>query len=197
MDDNQLKIGNPYKGKKFIGTVANNVDPYKLFRLQIMVPRVFDSYTTAQLPWAIPGSHTGLGETGSASDCKVPLIGAPVYVEFQDGDPHYPVYSVATILNSLNALFQTNYPSRYGCVDPNGNHLYVDMSTGDLEVRHQSGTILHINPNGSVTVTTVGNITSTAPLWTHNGPFVLNGNQTTNGNTTIIGLTTTNTLNVL
>jgi len=70
---------------KYRGVVTNNVDPMLLGRVQISVPAVLGS---GQLSWAMPcvpyaGPQVGL--------FAVPPIGANVWVEFEGGDPDYPI----------------------------------------------------------------------------------------------------------
>jgi hypothetical protein len=72
---------------KYRGTVANNVDPYQLGRVQVSVPAVLGD---GSLSWAMPcspfaGSSVGL--------FLVPPTGANVWVEFEAGDPDYPIWS--------------------------------------------------------------------------------------------------------
>jgi len=71
---------------KYRGTVLNNVDPMQQGRILAVVPDV-----TGPLPssWAMPclplaGINTGV--------FTVPPIGAGVWVEFEQGDPDYPVW---------------------------------------------------------------------------------------------------------
>jgi uncharacterized protein involved in type VI secretion and phage assembly len=71
---------------KYRGTVLNNVDPMQQGRILAVVPDV-----TGPLPssWAMPclplaGINTGI--------FTVPPIGAGVWVEFEKGDPDYPVW---------------------------------------------------------------------------------------------------------
>lgn len=71
---------------KYRGTVLNNVDPMQQGRILAVVPDV-----TGPLPssWAMPclplaGINTGV--------FTVPPIGAGVWVEFEKGDPDYPVW---------------------------------------------------------------------------------------------------------
>ena len=71
---------------KFRGTVVNNVDPMQIGRLQVMVPDVSNVMLSS---WAMPcvpvaGINMGI--------FTVPLIGAGVWVEFEQGDPDYPVW---------------------------------------------------------------------------------------------------------
>lgn len=70
---------------KYRGTVLNNIDPMQLGRVQVLVP---DVSGVAPTSWAMPcapvaGINTGL--------FAVPPIGAAVWVEFEHGDPDYPI----------------------------------------------------------------------------------------------------------
>jgi hypothetical protein len=75
---------NRYYGK-YRGKVENNLDPLQLGRVQISCPAVLGE---GRLSWAMPnapyaGSGVGL--------FTVPPIGANVWVEFEGGDPDYPI----------------------------------------------------------------------------------------------------------
>jgi hypothetical protein len=72
---------------KYRGQVANNIDPMQLGRIQVSVPAVLGD---GQLSWAMPcvpyaGSGVGL--------FAIPPIGANVWVEFEGGDPDFPIWS--------------------------------------------------------------------------------------------------------
>lgn len=72
---------------KYRGKVAANVDPNKLGRLQVSVPAVLGEGRTS---WAMPcvafaGPSVGL--------FLLPPVGANVWVEFEAGDPDYPIWS--------------------------------------------------------------------------------------------------------
>jgi len=72
---------------KYRGKVANNLDPMQLGRLQVSVPAVLGE---GRLSWALPcvpyaGSGVGL--------FMIPPVGANVWVEFEAGDPDYPIWS--------------------------------------------------------------------------------------------------------
>ncbi|MBZ9935664.1 phage baseplate assembly protein V [Mesorhizobium sp. BR1-1-16] len=71
---------------KYRGTVINNVDPMQIGRIQAMVPDV-----TGFVPstWAMPclplaGINSGV--------FTVPVIGSGVWIEFERGDPDYPIW---------------------------------------------------------------------------------------------------------
>lgn len=75
-----------YHGK-FRGTVVNNIDPMQQGRLQAMVPDVLGSMPSTWAMACVPfaGIQAGLW--------SVPPIGAGVWVEFEQGDPDYPVWT--------------------------------------------------------------------------------------------------------
>jgi hypothetical protein len=71
---------------KYRGTVVNNVDPMQIGRIQVLVPDVSGVVPTS---WAMPclpgvGINTGV--------FTVPPIGAGVWIEFEHGDPDYPIW---------------------------------------------------------------------------------------------------------
>lgn len=74
---------------KYQGTVINNIDPDFRGRLQVMVPDV-----TALLPSTFAEACVPLaGPTGPPMGVyMVPPIGAGVWIEFEHGDPDYPIW---------------------------------------------------------------------------------------------------------
>ena len=71
---------------KYRGTVINNVDPLQIGRIQAMVP---DLAGFVPGTWAMPclpmaGINTGV--------FTVPMIGSGVWIEFERGDPDYPIW---------------------------------------------------------------------------------------------------------
>jgi hypothetical protein len=72
---------------KYRGKVANNIDPMLLGRIQMSVPAVLGD---GRLSWAMPcvpyaGQRVGF--------FAVPPVGANVWVEFEGGNPDYPIWS--------------------------------------------------------------------------------------------------------
>jgi hypothetical protein len=72
---------------KYRGQVENNVDPQQMGRIQVSVPAVLGE---GSLSWAMPcvpyaGPGVGL--------FTIPPNGANVWVEFEGGDPDYPIWS--------------------------------------------------------------------------------------------------------
>jgi Type VI secretion system/phage-baseplate injector OB domain len=72
---------------KYRGTVLQNVDPMQMGRIQVIVPDV-----SAVLPssWAMPCVPIAGKQMGSYF---VPQIGSGVWVEFEQGDPDYPIWT--------------------------------------------------------------------------------------------------------
>jgi len=79
-------IPNKFYGK-YRGMVLNNIDPMQTGRLQVQVP---DVTTLLPTSWALPcfpfaGKQMGMW--------AIPQIGAGVWVEFEQGNPDYPIWS--------------------------------------------------------------------------------------------------------
>lgn len=71
---------------KYRANVINNIDPLQVGRIQAMVPDVAGFIPST---WAMPclpvaGINTGI--------FTVPMIGSGVWIEFERGDPDYPVW---------------------------------------------------------------------------------------------------------
>jgi uncharacterized protein involved in type VI secretion and phage assembly len=70
---------------KYRGTVINNIDPMQIGRVQVNVPEV-EGFAPA---WAMPCVPV----TGILSGVfALPEVGAAVWVEFERGDPDFPVW---------------------------------------------------------------------------------------------------------
>ncbi len=71
---------------KYRGTVVNNVDPLQIGRIQAMVP---DLAGFIPGTWAMPCVPAAGINTGFFT---VPMMGAGVWIEFERGDPDFPVW---------------------------------------------------------------------------------------------------------
>ena len=78
-------------GKKFYGiyraTVLNNIDPMQLGRIQVIVPDVSNIIPSS---WAMPCVPIAGKQMGTF---VVPQIGSGVWVQFEQGDPDFPVWT--------------------------------------------------------------------------------------------------------
>jgi len=72
---------------KYRGKVENNIDPQLQGRLQVSVPAVLGS---GSLSWAMPCAPYAGPQEGLFA---IPPNGANVWVEFEGGDPDYPIWS--------------------------------------------------------------------------------------------------------
>jgi hypothetical protein len=72
---------------KYRGKVELNLDPLGLGRLQVSVADVMGDGTLAWAMPCLPGAGPGVGIF------TIPPVGANVWVEFERGDPDYPIWS--------------------------------------------------------------------------------------------------------
>ena len=72
---------------KYRGTVVNNVDPMQMGRIQAMVPDVSNVIPST---WAMPCFPVTGKQMGA---WMIPQIGTGVWIEFEQGDPDYPIWS--------------------------------------------------------------------------------------------------------
>ena len=72
---------------KYRGTVVNNVDPQQIGRIQVIVPDVSNVMLSS---WVMPCVPVAGMQTGMFA---VPPFGAGVWIEFEHGDPDYPIWT--------------------------------------------------------------------------------------------------------
>jgi uncharacterized protein involved in type VI secretion and phage assembly len=141
-----------HKGKfygKYRGTVINNVDPMQIGRIQVMVSDV-----SAILPssWAMPCVPVAGKQMGTYF---VPQVGAGVWVEFEQGNPDYPIWvggfwglvaevpvlALAGIPASPNMVLQTTAQNAVVVSDLPG-------PTGGIMLKSATGATLIVNDTG-------------------------------------------------
>ena len=71
---------------KYRGLVLNNIDPMQMNRLQVQVPDVGGLIPAT---WAMPCVPVAGIQNGMVA---LPMIGSGVWVEFEQGDPDYPIW---------------------------------------------------------------------------------------------------------
>jgi uncharacterized protein involved in type VI secretion and phage assembly len=81
-----MSEGQKYYGK-YRGMVLNNIDPLQIGRLQVQVPDIGGLIPSS---WAMPCFPIAGKQMGAY---MIPQIGAGVWVEFEQGDPDYPIWS--------------------------------------------------------------------------------------------------------
>jgi len=161
---------------KYRGTVLVNVDPLQIGRIQVMVPDV-----SALLPssWAMPCVPIAGKQMGTFF---VPQVGAGVWVEFEQGDPDYPVWvggywglvaevpvlALAGIPASPNIVLQTAAQNAIVVSDLPG-------PTGGIMLKSATGATIIVNDIGITIQNGKGaSITMTGPAVTiNNGAMVI------------------------
>jgi len=165
-----------------IGTVTANADPEKRGRVQVETPTM--TGLGISVPWASIVHPVKLGGSPTLSDFSVPEIGTKVLLIFPNSNPYTPlILGVMQDSSTHQSAFDTNYPNRYGKLDPNGLSVITDKTAKTVTVDHVSGTHIDIDANGNVTVTTPGTLTATVagvstittPTLTLNGELRVNG----------------------
>lgn len=72
---------------KYRGTVVNNIDPLQMGRLQARVPEVLGDLDSGWATPCVPYAGDGSGQY------TVPEPGSNVWIEFEGGDPSYPIWT--------------------------------------------------------------------------------------------------------
>ncbi len=72
---------------KYRGKVENNIDPFQQGRVQVSCPAVLGD---GSLSWAMPCAPFAGNGVGFFA---IPPTGANVWVEFEGGDPDYPIWA--------------------------------------------------------------------------------------------------------
>ena len=81
-----MSNGQKFYGK-YRGTVLNNLDPLQLGRVQVQAPDVGGLIPGS---WAMPCFPFTGKQMGA---CMIPEIGTGIWVEFEQGNPDYPIWS--------------------------------------------------------------------------------------------------------
>ncbi len=138
---------------KYRGTVVNNVDPQNTGRLQVTVPDVSNIQTST---WAMPSAAIAGSQSGFFA---VPPIGSNVWVEFEQGNSDYPIWSGCFWGSSSEVPpSATAAPSGVQCIvlqSVNGNMLVISDQpgpTGGILLKSSSGASISINDSG-ITIT--------------------------------------------
>jgi type VI secretion system (T6SS) baseplate-like injector VgrG len=136
---------------KYRGTVINNIDPMQMGRIMAQVPAV-----SALLPttWCMP--CYSLAGTGSGASF-VPQLKSGVWVEFEGGDPDYPIWTgcfyglgaerptdaIASNPASPSIVFQSQLQNRIVVSD-----LPPTPATGGVILKSATGASIIVNDTG-------------------------------------------------
>jgi hypothetical protein len=134
---------------KYRGLVLQNVDPLQMGRIQVIVPDV-----SAILPssWAMPCVPIAGKQMGSYF---VPQIGSGVWVEFEQGDPDYPIWTGCFwgSASELPALALAGNPVSPSIVLETGLMNTIAVSdlpgpTGGILLKSSTGAFILVNDTG-------------------------------------------------
>lgn len=145
---------------KYRGTVVNNIDPLMTGRIQVQVPDVLGLTPSS---WAMPCAPMAGIQAGVY---VVPPVGAGVWVEFEQGNPDYPIWvgcwwgsaaevpplAQAGLPASPNIVLQTTGQNMFVISDlPGGPGITLATRTGAMIVVNDAG-ILISNGKGATIV---------------------------------------------
>jgi uncharacterized protein involved in type VI secretion and phage assembly len=140
--------GPPYWGK-YRGTVVNNVDPLMIGRIMAIVPAVSG---VALSSWAMPCVPVAGIQNGTFA---VPIPGSGVWIEFENGDPDYPIWTgcfwgSAAERPALSQLVPPGVPG-FTYQTPLQNGITVNDvpgPTGGIMLKTATGATLIVNDTG-------------------------------------------------
>lgn len=136
---------------KYRGRVVENEDPEGRGRLKLNVPSLFGGDIVTD--WALPCMPFG-GEDG-VGQLTVPSVDALVWVEFEQGDPSYPIW-VGTYWDASMAA-PADVPVKRIFKTPFGHILELDDTDGEEAIRvlHGGGSTASVTLDeaGSVILT--------------------------------------------
>jgi uncharacterized protein involved in type VI secretion and phage assembly len=134
---------------KYRGTVVNNIDPMQIGRIQVMVPDVSALIPTS---WAMPCLPVAGKQMGVYA---IPQIGSGVWVEFEQGDPDYPIWTGCFwgVVAEVPALALAGNPVSPSMVLQTALQNCVVVSdlpgpTGGIMLKSTTGAMLIVNDTG-------------------------------------------------
>ena len=137
---------------KYRGTVVDNVDPEKRARLKLRIPSVLADQDT---DWALPClPYGGIAQQGMF---MVPDVDAQVWVEFEEGDIHRPIW-VGTFWQQEGDPPEDaarEEPTTRLLQTKSGHILQFDDADGEEQFRlhHPADAEMVIDPNGTISLT--------------------------------------------
>jgi hypothetical protein len=129
---------------KYGGQVSGNEDPQQQGRVQVIVPAIFGAELAV---WARPCFSFG--------HFFVPPVGAQVWVEFEAGDPEYPIWVGTWYPQSATPEeSRVTPPDNRVIQTPSGHTVEFDDTDGAarITIRHKDNSFLAIDDKGSVVV---------------------------------------------
>lgn len=154
----QMMNGSPARGRrshygKYRGTVVNNLDPEQRGRIMAEVPDVLGLVPSS---WALPCLPIAGKQEGFFA---VPQIGAGVWMEFEQGDPDFPIWTggfwgLAAEVPFLGLLPPPIPPGQNVVVQTTLGHMLAVSDapptplSGGLILRSPGGAMIVVNDSG-------------------------------------------------
>jgi uncharacterized protein involved in type VI secretion and phage assembly len=143
-----MSEGQKYYGK-YRGMVLNNIDPMQIGRLMIQVPDIGGLIPSS---WAMPCFPISGKQMGAY---MIPQIGAGVWVEFEQGNIDYPIWSGCWYgsVAEVPALALAGNPASPNIVLQTGLQNSIVISdlpgpTGGIMLKSTTGATLIVNDTG-------------------------------------------------
>jgi uncharacterized protein involved in type VI secretion and phage assembly len=127
---------------KYRGVVTDINDPLKMGRIQARVPDVLGTDVSSWALPSVPFAGDGMGFYG------LPKVGAGVWIEFEQGDPDYPIWSGCWWgdASQLPDDVKSEPYKRVAIVTSNGQKIILDDSqTGEITIQTQGGQKMVMN----------------------------------------------------
>jgi uncharacterized protein involved in type VI secretion and phage assembly len=158
--------GSPKYYGKYRGTVVNNIDPMQMGRIQATVPDVGGLTPST---WAMPCVPIAGIQQGVY---VVPAIGSGVWVEFEHGDPDYPIWTGGWWGSAAEvpSIALTGNPASPSIVLQTGLQNTIVVSdlpgpTGGIMLKSTTGAMILVNDTGitisngkGAVITMMGNV---------------------------------------
>jgi uncharacterized protein involved in type VI secretion and phage assembly len=111
---------------KYRGVVSDIQDPLMTMRIKANVPDVYGEGTSG---WAMPCAPFGGSQVGLFA---LPTVGAGVWMEFEHGDPDYPIWSGCWwgAASEIPTQWLTPPYKKVMLVTPSGHSITVDDTPG-------------------------------------------------------------------
>jgi len=153
---------------KYRGTVMNNLDPMQIGRIQVIVPDVSNYIPSSFAMPCLPLAGKQMGAY------MVPQIGSGVWIEFEQGDPDYPIWTGCFwgVVAEVPVLGLAGNPASPSIVLQTGLQNSIIVSdvpgpTGGIMLKSTTGATLIVNDTGiyiqngkGASIVMVGNTTT-------------------------------------
>jgi uncharacterized protein involved in type VI secretion and phage assembly len=143
-----VTAGAKYFGK-YRGTVVQNVDPEQRGRIQALVPDVSNVVPTTWATACVPVAGKSMGTY------VLPQIGAGVWIEYEQGDPDYPIWTGGFwgVAAEVPPLALAGNPASPSIVLQTGLQNSISLSdvpgpTGGILLKSATGAMIAVNDLG-------------------------------------------------